>query len=392
MIKNVKFLVGNLNYNLKPFQPFSNKTVNFLNDFSNELNLIKDIKNYPDIKALAFWCRYKNIIKLKKNLNIEKNKIGLGLVFHITPSNIPTNFVYSLIFGLLSGNSNIIKVPSKDFNQIKIICAIISKVLKKNSFIKDKITIVKYKDNDAFTRHISSICNARVIWGGDQTIENIKKFKTNERSRDVTFADRYSFSVISTEKIKKLNNFELNNLVQRFYNDTYLVDQNACSSPHLIIWLGKRDKIAQDKFWNKLFNFIKNKYELNGSASIEKYSDLCKYSLSLNNIKSVHRYDNLIYRIKLNKVEKNNHRNRGKWGLFFEYEINNLNKVKNIINEKYQTLTYFGVEKNLLVNFVMENKLTGIDRIVPVGQSLDIGLLWDGHDILSTLSRGIEIR
>ena len=116
MIKNVKFLVGNLNYNLKPFQPFSNKTVNFLNDFSNELNLIKDIKNYPDIKALAFWCRYKNIIKLKKNLNIEKNKIGLGLIFHITPSNIPTNFVYSLIFGLLSGNSNIIKVPHEAFS------------------------------------------------------------------------------------------------------------------------------------------------------------------------------------------------------------------------------------------------------------------------------------
>ena len=92
---------------------------------------MKDIRNYPDLKALAFWCRLKNILKLKKKLNTEKNKIGLGLVFHITPSNIPTNFVYSLIFGLLSGNSNIIKVPSKDFNQIKIICAIISKVLKK---------------------------------------------------------------------------------------------------------------------------------------------------------------------------------------------------------------------------------------------------------------------
>ena len=93
---------------------------------------MKDIRNYPDLKALAFWCRLKNILKLKK-LNTEKNKkIGLGLVFHIiTPSNIPTNFVCSLIFGLLSGNSNIIKVPSKDFNQIKIICAIISKVLKK---------------------------------------------------------------------------------------------------------------------------------------------------------------------------------------------------------------------------------------------------------------------
>ena len=102
--------------------------------------------------------------------------------------------------------------------------------------------------------------------------------------------------------------------------------------------------------------------------------------------------DSTQQKLNIDKVQKNNHRNRGKWGLFFEYEISNLNKVKNIIYEKYQTLTYFGVEKNLLVNFVMENKLTGIDRIVPVGQSLDIGLLWDGHDILSTLSRGIEIR
>ena len=130
---------------------------------------------------------------------------------------------------------------------------------------------MKYKDNDEFTKYISSICNARVIWGGDQTIESIKKFKTNERSRDVAFADRYSFSVINSEKIKKLSTFELKNLVQRFYNDTYLVDQNACSSPHLIIWIGKKDKITQDKFWNKLFDFIKNKYEINDLLQLKNF-------------------------------------------------------------------------------------------------------------------------
>ena len=35
------------------------------------------------------------------------------MIFHITPSNIPTNFAYSFIFGLLTGNSNIVKVPTK---------------------------------------------------------------------------------------------------------------------------------------------------------------------------------------------------------------------------------------------------------------------------------------
>ena len=53
---------------------------------------------------------------MEQNLN---NKLGLGLAFHITPSNIPTNFAYSLIFGLLSGNSNVVKVPSRNFTQIK---------------------------------------------------------------------------------------------------------------------------------------------------------------------------------------------------------------------------------------------------------------------------------
>ena len=28
-----------------------------------------------------------------------------------------------------------------------------------------------------------------------------------------------------------------------FYNDTYLFDQNACTAPHLIIWLGNDENI-----------------------------------------------------------------------------------------------------------------------------------------------------
>ena len=100
----------------------------------------------------------------------------------------------------------------------------------------------------------------------------------------------------------------------------------------------------------------------------------------------------LIYKIKLKNVNHENHLNRGKWGLFFEYELNNLNKIAKIINNKYQTVTYFGVEKSLIKDFVINNKLKGIDRIVPIGQSLDISLLWDGRDVISTLTRGLKIQ
>lgn len=393
MTNKINYLVGNSNFNLDPFVPFSKEVCEFLESLSKEINLFRDIKKYPDLKALAFWCRNQNIKNLKKEFNHKNNRLGLGLIFHITPSNIPTNFAYSLIFGLITGNSNIVKVPSKEFEQVKIICSIIKKILKKkNNFLKNKITVVRYKDNNEFTKKISLTCNARVIWGGNETINNLRNFKISERSIDITFADRYSFCIINQSKLEQLSDFEFKNLIQRFYNDTYAVDQNACSSPHLIIWFGKNSKRTRDNFWKKLYDLVGKKYLFSDSAHIEKYTELCKYAANLKNIKGIKTFENLIYKIELNKLDKNNHEKRGKQGLFFEYSIKDLNKINFIINNKYQTLTYFGFKKEILKNFVLKNNLKGIDRIVPIGQSLDISLLWDGYDVLNILSRGIDIR
>ena len=130
-LKNFEYLVGNGNISQKPMQPYDELICNFIGELSIELNLSPLSNKYSDIKTLAFWCRKKNIINIKKNFISNEIRLGLGLVFHITPSNIPTNFAYSLIFGLITGNSNIVKVPSQKFEQVKIICRAINKVLKK---------------------------------------------------------------------------------------------------------------------------------------------------------------------------------------------------------------------------------------------------------------------
>ena len=54
----------------------------------------KEAKKYSDLQTLAFWCRKSEILKLKSKFSFTENRLGLGLVFHITPSNIPTNFAY----------------------------------------------------------------------------------------------------------------------------------------------------------------------------------------------------------------------------------------------------------------------------------------------------------
>ena len=393
-MNDLKFLVGKKLYLNQTLEPFDDSVCNFLDEFSKDLNKFKDLRNFPDLKALSFWCRKKNILKIKKNLNFEKNRLGVGFIFHITPSNIPTNFVYSLIFGLLSGNSNIVKVPTKKFSEINIICRILNKILKKKIFkkISNMISIVKYNKEDDYSRKISLKCNARLIWGGDKTIKDIRKYSLNPRAFDITFSDRYSICFLNSSEIINASNFEIDNLAKNFYNDTYLVDQNACSSPHIIFWQGKNISKAKEIFWKSILKEVENKFNLSESASVNKYAYFCKSILTLKNISHVKNYHNYIQTIDIKNINLNLDELRGKWGLFYQNDLKNINTLKKVINPKFQTLTYYGFKKEYFLDFIIKNKILGIDRIVPIGRALDIDLNWDGYNICNLLTRTLSLR
>lgn len=390
----IEYLVGNKFITNKALEPYNEDVCNFLAEFSKMLFKSKEAKKYSDLQTLAFWCRKSEILKLKSKFSFTENRLGLGLVFHITPSNIPTNFAYSLIFGLLTGNSNIVKVPSQKFKQIEIICFCIKKILKKKyRIVKEMLLIIRYKkEEDIITQEFSKKCNARMIWGGDKTISEMKLFSTQQKTLDITFPDRYSFCVINSKKLLQLSDKSLKELSIKFYNDTFLVDQNACSSPHLIIWLGKDNIKAKNIFWQNLYKVTKEKYDLSESALFDKLTNLYDKILSSTQVQNIKKFGNLIYVLELKKIEEKNHEFRGKWGLFYETNISSLEQIKKQINNRYQTLTYFGIEKKVLKNFIFKNNLNGIDRVVPIGQALDINLFWDGYDINKILTRVIDIK
>ena len=398
MIKNenTEYLVGKkakLNFFL---EPFNLQIINFLDDLSKSLDNEFNNKNFPDLKGLSFFCRKKNILSLKdKHQNRNSIRFGLGLLFHITPSNIPTNFAYSLIFGLITGNSNLVKVPSKKFEEIEIICKSINNILNKKKYfqIKNMIAIVRYySNNDSLTKKFSAICDGRLIWGGDKTIADIKKFETKAKNIDIPFADRYSISLINSEKLLKLPIYKIKNLVKNFYNDTYTVDQNACSSPHLILWTGKFIQEAKKKFWLNLNNLVKEKYISPLIATADNYTRLVSETIKNKNIHSFKRLSRSLYIVTLKKLYPNLFIEKTKWGFFYECNIKNLKNISYVINKSLQTLTYFGFSKKFIENFFQKNKFNGVDRAVPFGQALNINLIWDGYDLTKVLSREIEIK
>lgn len=391
-LSQIEFLVGDKKFNNNFLSPYNKVVCKFLDEFSAELKK-KKYNKYSDLKSLAFWCREKNINKLKANFNYKEIKKGRGLVFHITPSNVPTNFVYSLIFGLLTGNSNVVKVPSVKMIQITLLCKIIKKLLNLHKFnkIKNFIKILRFKsENESFVKYLSKICDVRIIWGGDKSINAIRKYPLQERSIEITFADRQSVCLINSDKVISMNPYNLGVLVKNFYNDTYLYDQNACSSPHLVLWTGRSIKLARKKFWGSLHNFLKNYYDIPDKAAFDKFNKLNVDIANLKNILFQEMYGNLIYTIFLKKIDKNIENLKSKWGYFYECKFDNV-ILKKVITKKYQTLTYYGFHNNFLKN-LLNYKIEGIDRVVPIGRAVDISLNWDGYDINNFLTRTVEIR
>lgn len=394
----IEYLVGKSDgmFHVRPLVPYDELVCEFLSSLSGSLLTDAEAKLYPDVIAFAYWCRKANITKLKQEFAEKYIRLGLGMVLHITPSNVPINFAFSYAFSLLAGNSNIVRVPTKVFPQTGIVCRIINRLFDNNKYknIADMTAFVKYQQNDEITGFFSANCNARIIWGGDQAINNIKKLTIPERSIEVAFADRYSFCVIDAFSVLQADNVEMDRLASSFYNDTYLMDQNACSSPHLIVWLeqGKDLPKAKQKFWDSVYKTVMSKYQIQAVHAVDKYTQLCRNAIDLENVVNCERYGNYIYRIKLEDLPPDVDLLRGKCGYFYEYDTDDINNLAHVVTEKYQTLTYFGVDKDILINFVLKNHLRGLDRIVPIGAALDINVVWDGYDLIRTLSRICDIR
>lgn len=392
-MREVKLLAGTKQIEKSVLEPFSEEACDFLAELSSELRNHPKAKQYPDVWTFAFWCRKANLSKLKNFFmdNHTMRRIGRGIVFHIAPSNVPVNMGFTYAFGLLAGNANVVRVSTKAFGQIDVICEAMEKVFLQERFerIRRMTSIVSYPHDKEITAHYSALCNSRVIWGGDRTIEEIRETELPSRSNEITFADRYSFGILNAKEVGRLEEDALRELADKFYNDTYLMDQNACSSPHLLFWLHAETSVKK-KFWDAVYQAAQ-KYELADSKVSEKYTLLCESAIDHDHILQIHRYSNLLYVIKLENMSYVDSDYRGKYGMFYEMDIKSLEQICPLINEKVQTCLYFGVNPEQIGQLIQEYSLCGMDRIVPFGQSLDIGLYWDGYDIIRSLSRCVEV-
>lgn len=391
---NVTYLAGGPIETVTPLPPYHKQVCCFLAELSKKLRKDKRAANYPDIQTFAFFCRKANIERLRQEFEDGKSRLGRGIVFHIAPSNVPINCAFTYVFGLLAGNANIVRVSTKDFEQIRILCEIMEELFLQEEYqvVRKMTAFVFYEREKEITDAFSACANIRVIWGGDETISEIRKSPISARCTEITFADRYSFAVLDPVKLFFESEQNMKHLAEQFYNDTYLMDQNACSAPHILFWRTDGSREADEgkaRFFKALYEAAE-KYDLEAIKVSDKYVLMCQYIIELEEIEHIERMDNLLSVITLNRMPEDMTHLRGKFGVFFQYDIKALEEIAEHITEKVQTCLYYGMEKEEIQSMVLEKGLMGIDRIVPIGSSLDIGVIWDGYDIIRQMSRLID--
>ena len=396
--KTISFLVGNKQIvdamkNVRPMKPFCEEIISFVQEVSANLLSSKEGKSFPDIVTLGFWLRRASVINLRdRYVDRLKNHIGKGVAFHIAPSNVPVNYAYSLFTSLICGNANIVRVPSKDFPQIEIINSAIISALENNPSFTDYIALVRYERDKEINDYLSNIADVRVIWGGDNTIEEIRKSPINARTTEILFADRYSLSVIDSNIYMNIiesdkDGKESERITLDFYNDTYLSDQNACTSPRVVVWTGTRIEDAKSVFWKSVQLLVDKKYRFQDIQGVNKIGEVYKaaalYDGTINVINSE---NNTLIRVSVNRLTPELMNYRGDSGLFYEYETDDIKTLFDFCNDTHcQTICMIG--ETGLVEPLLSERIKGVDRVVSVGHSMDFDFVWDGYDLFEEFTR-----
>lgn len=389
----VKLLAGDYEIENTPMEPFSDEVLDFLDALSKEIRNLSRKEAKEELKALGFWLRRAHLLDLKKRHG-RSGCLGLGKSFHIASGNIPFMFAYTCAIGLLAGNSCRVRVSGRRTEEAKWLCIQIDKILRKERFfnMRHRISILTY-DREAkwLTEVFSKECDVRIVWGGDQTIKEIRKIPLKPSASELVFPDRSSIAILSAKEVLKLSKEELGELASCFYNDTYGMDQNACSCPRLVLWQEETKEIGKEAsflFWNAVAE-VSELYNLSEIKVSQKYGALWECAGIFYQIKQIRRWKNRLYVLEVEDLREIVSEVQMKFGMFLEYHLKDHEEWRMAVSEKIQTLTFFGILPESLQKTVLFYCLRGVSQIVPVGQALQMELFWDGKDLIGELSRMI---
>ena len=393
---SLETLLARLDRDEAGLPPFAPEITAAMATLSGLLLRDRQARQFAELQSLGFWLRPAAIERLRRDfLAAEPDAVRVprGTVLHIPPSNVDTIFVYSWALSMLAGNRNIVRLPSRRARQVDLLLGLLGTVLAQHPALAPSTIMLGYGHDDAVTTALSAKADVRVIWGGDRTVNHIRSLALPPHATELTFPDRFSLAAFAADAVLALDEPGLVRLADAFFNDVYWFDQMACSSPRQLYWIGSAEagRAASVRFRQALAAAIDRRgYELNLGAAVEKVTLLCRAILDLP-VAEVWQQGSALAVLMLDEVADLRAAPLG-GGTLFELVLPELAALAPLVRRKDQTLSHFGFSGDALRDLARRINGRGIDRMVPVGDALAFGHVWDGVNLLTELTRLVAIK
>lgn len=368
---------------------FNSLAMDFCGALSKQLLTVKG-EGEASIHALGFWLRPVNLQRIRGRYTDCRH--GIGCVFHVPPSNVPTLTFYSWLSSLLAGNSNVVRLSSSRSSVIE------HKILEKVEYlfaqadylaIGEQNRFERYGHEENLNRQWLSISHGAMLWGGNHTTALLSRLCAEIAAQQdrifpvLVFPGRASILLLD---LRSEENISIDGLVERVWRDIQPFMQQACSSPKGVVWLGKQKYIQsiQRVFWQKIqerLAYLEDSAAEGWVWGTEQSVFWQRACLEDNSVRHIDAGGVLRLGVsEINDLQLSFH--PGCFS-FLEVECGELAEIGTVLKAAVQTVTVWPKVHSDTHNLL---ERLGALRVVSAGQALDFDVLWDGKDIIQELS------
>lgn len=371
-------------------------------------NLLKD-PSTNEIEGVAFlsnWLRKANFMQIvEKNLKDidylerfvgEKKRIKAqprGISCHWIAGNVPTLGLFSLFQSMLAGNANLLRVPSKSHDVlVRLLRVFASTAIEAGvsglDLLKSMALFYYDKAETKANEELSEIADVRIVWGGEEAVKAITGLPRRTHCEDIIFGPKYSLAVFDTTAVAS-NNFT--RYLRFLASDTFLFDQAACTSPHVVFFeKGARQIEEIGQYMAKEMKKLAKRFP---KSDVDQFimtriiNVRAEYALDTESavICPVENDWTILINKKMQLEEPIESRT-----IFFK-EVDSIDEILPLITRKVQTIGCAIEDKVKLEAFADGATLRGVARCVNVGQMHLFDSPWDGMLVLSRLVNWVTL-
>jgi len=139
---------------------------------------------------------------------------------------------------------------------------------------------------------------------------------------------------------------------------------------------------------------VEEKFVLSPVQAVSKLASVYKIGVNFDGVRLneavSYKPSNKLIRVQVQKLSQELMKHRNNSGFFMEYYAENLKEIEPLCVDKCQTLSYLGVAKEEIKQFLLDSKPRGVDRAVLIGKTMNFDLIWDGYDLIGQLTRIVK--